>query len=231
MPRANLKKKILVIEDNQNLLNVLVKKLSKAGYDVYGAHDDKSGLESALKYNYSLIISDIYLPEYKGFEIIKTLRQADVRTPAIIITDFSSSENEKQTFLNGANIFHKKPIDYDLLIVQANFLINSFQFKPEINIGDILVEPEKRIFKKNGELIELTRKEFDLMLILLSSPGEVFSRREILNKISNHRMEAEERSVDLLVFRLRKLLGTYKGVDVIETVREKGFRLNLTYLT
>lgn len=231
MPRANLKKKILVIEDNQNLLNVLVQKLSRVGYDVYGAHDDKTGLELALKYNYSLIISDIYLPEYKGFEIIKTLRQSDVRTPAIIITDFSSSENEKQTYLNGANIFHKKPIDYDLLIVQTNFLINNFQFKPEIKIGDIFVDPEKRIFKKDSQLIDLTRKEFDLMLILLSSPGEVFSRREILNKISSHRMEAEERSVDLLVFRLRKLLGNYKDKDVIETVREKGFRLNLSYIT
>src|SRR6266705_1432232 len=106
MPKANFKKKVLVIEDNNNLLNVLTQKLSRAGYDVFGAHDDKTGLEAAMKYNYSLIISDIYLPEYKGFEIIKTLRQNDIKTPAIIITDYSNSENERQTFLNGANIFH-----------------------------------------------------------------------------------------------------------------------------
>jgi len=67
--------------------------LSRAGYDVFGAHDDKTTLEAAMKYNYSLIISDIYLPEYKGFEIIRTLRQNNIKVPAII-TDYSNSENE-----------------------------------------------------------------------------------------------------------------------------------------
>lgn len=227
------KKRILVIEDDKLLAVVIQKKVAKLGYDVFIVNNGDDGYNKAISNEYSLIICDIALPSTtseitNGFTIVEKMKKQGMKTPIIIITDNATKENEMKTFVNGANIFHKK-IDYDLLAVQVISLIDSYKLQAEIERGDIVLDPAKETFKKAGISYELTRKEFILMLILLSSPGEVFSRREILSKYVT-RMNSEESSVDTLVSRLRRKLGKYKGEEVIETIHGRGFRLSLKYL-
>lgn len=234
MPRA-MQKKILVVEDDKLLSTVIQRKVTKLGYDVYAVYDGDTAFEKAPTRDYSLIICDIALPTKKnsevinGFSIVDKIRNTGLKTPIIIITNNNITENEMLTYLHGANIFHKKPINFDLLCIQVRKLIEDYKFDPEVHIGDISIDPEKSIFKKEGIVYDLTRKEFSLMLTLVGSPGEVFSRKEILSKHVT-RTESEESSVDITVSRLRKKLGKYKDEEIIETVHGRGFRLNLKYL-
>lgn len=89
---------------------------------------------------------------------------------------------------------------------------------------------QKRIVKKEGKEIDLTKREYNLFLILISSPGEVFSRREILNMIPANRNDPEDASIDTLVSRIRKKMGRFKNRDVIETIYAQGYRLSMSYL-
>jgi len=110
------------------------------------------------------------------------------------------------SYLHGADIFHKKTIDFEILCIQARKLIENYKYKPEIAFGDIILDPSKGTFSKDNIQIELTRKEFILMQTLLTAPGVIFSRREILSKYIT-RTDSEEKSVDVLVSRLRNKLG------------------------
>lgn len=230
-----MKKKILVIEDDKHLSMVIQKNLSKIGYETYAAFDEEGGYNRSTQDKFALIICDIALPSNNklnpksGFGIVDKIRNSDLQIPIIMITDNISRENEKLSYQYGANIFHKKPIDFEILCIQARKLIENYKYQPEIAFGDMVIDPLKGIFKKDEVVIELTRKEFILMQTLLSAPGVIFTRKEILSKYIT-RTDSEEKSVDVLVSRLRNKLGKYKGDDIIETVHSKGFRLSLKYL-
>lgn len=226
-----LKRKILVIEDDKSLAVSLQVLLSNEGYDVYIGFDGQYGLEQASQKSYSLIITDINLPKMSGLEIVSKVRAKDIKTPIIVITNVTTEQNEIMAYKIKADLFHKKPLNYELLIKQVQMLLSKNIFSnEEIIVGDIVISPKMRIFKKSGKEINLSKKEFDFMVLMTSYPGEVFTRSEILNQIGFRSLGVDDRSVDKLVSRIRQQIGSYEGEDVIETVYNKGFRLNQKYL-
>jgi len=231
MSKVLNKKKVLIIEDDKSLSLILQREIEEyLGLSAYVALDGESGLDKALNNEYALIISDISLPKISGLSLIQKLKVKNIRTPIIIITNYNIEQTEVLAFSSGANIFHKKPLNYDLLRAQIKMLVDNYKFYPCISIGDISIDPIKKVFRKDDKIIELQNKEFNFMLALISSPGEVFTRREILSMNYVKVIDVEESSIDTLVSRLRKRVGKYRGKDVIETVPKSGYRLSLDYL-
>jgi DNA-binding response OmpR family regulator len=229
--KPKLRKKVLIIEDDKSLSLVIQRELNYMGYEAQGALDGQTGLDLAVKNDYSLIISDVSLPKLSGFSILQKLKSLNIKTPIMIITNYSINENEIIAYSNGANLFHRKPINYELFRAQIRMLVETYKFEPNITIGDIFIDPNKKVFKKAGKTIKLSKKEYGVMLILVSSPGTVFNRKELMGVGSGFsRINAEESSIDTLMSRLRKKVGKYKDTDVVETIYSEGYRLNLAYL-
>ncbi len=229
--KVKLKKKILVVEDDKSLSLVLQRELNYMGYEAQGALDGQTGLDIALKNEFSLLLIDIALPKLNGFLIVQKLKSMNVKTPIMMMTNYNQIENEILSYVHGASLFHRKPINYELFRAQVRMLVETYKFQPNLVVGDIFLDPNKKVFKKNGKSIRLSKKEYIVMLTLTSSPGTVFSRKELISFVGGpNRSNIEDSSIDTLVSRLRKKLGKYKNNDVIETIYSEGYRLHLSYL-
>jgi DNA-binding response OmpR family regulator len=229
MGNKGLDRNILLIEDDLTLAYFIRKKLEKSNYGVNVVDNGKIGSQQAVSIEYDLILLDIGLPDMNGLKILKKMRDRGLKTPVIMITENSDDNKQVESFQQGANLFHSKPIDFELLEAQINSLLELQRSSEKIEVGDLYIEPQKQYLKKAGEEIYLSYKEFRLILNLVEAKGDILTRQDILNLTFKGAKESEEGSVDTLVSRVRKKLGDYKGKSVIETVHSRGFRLNLAY--
>ncbi len=222
--------KILVAEDNRSLSYFIKKFLESHGFQATIIEEGNQVLTTALEENFNLIILDIGLPGLNGLDIIEKLRENNDYTPVIVITNQLTDENEIKSFSMGANLFHRKPINYELLLVQVRSFVNNKTSDIEIKLDDTYINPSKRLVLCNDKKVNLTKNEFDFLLLLAVSQGKVFSRYTITHRILNKSHEVEPGAVDTLVSRLRKKLEKYGKGDLIETVFRAGYRINTDYL-
>lgn len=220
---------ILVVEDDTNLALVVKRKLESMGYNVTTMSSGKDGYEAAISNKYALMMVDIGLPEMNGLKLIQRVRENDIKTPAIIITNQLNSDNEVSAFRSGANLFHPKPLDFNLLEAQVKSLMTSLAINSGIELGDMRIDPNRRQVIKDGKDVELSLKEFELLRLLISVKGNVLTRQDIISGTFGRINDVTEGSVDTLVSRARKKLGIYQGKDVIQTVHGSGFRINPSY--
>lgn len=213
------KAKILLMEDDLTSSFFLKRYLENQNYKVEINQNHKT-FNSHLKYD--LYMVDISKREHISF--IKNLKQKNPDAPVISL---GSNDTGKaiECFNLGANIFHPKPVNLPLVESQIRNLIRKSTTQETINLGHIQINPEARTIKNEKDFIHLTRSEFNLLVMLIKNPGRVFSRQEILNKISNND-SSDLGAVDTLVSRIRKKVGTYKEQEIIETVYKAGFMLN-----
>lgn len=228
-PQKSSSTKILLIEDDIPLAFTIKYTLEMMEYSIKSVRDGALGLKEAKTNKYSLLIVDVGLPNINGFKIISRVREIGLKTPMIVITSDVTMENELQTFSTGANIFHAKPIDFDLLLIQIRSILNRAEVKPVLEVGDLFIEPSKHLITKAGRKLSLSYKEFELITLLADAEGDVLSRQDIMNKTLKDAREVDAGSVDTLVSRIRKKIGKYKGKDLVETVHGVGYRLNLEY--
>ncbi|WKZ30055.1 MAG: response regulator transcription factor [Candidatus Dojkabacteria bacterium] len=223
-------KRVLIIEDDKSLGTVIQHKIKEGGYDVVHVVDGESGLHEVTIRKYDVVICDLSLPKMSGHTVLRSIRLKDPQVPIISITNFAQDENEILSYMNGANVFHKKPLRFDVLLSQIKMLLERAKQSDYAEIGDIVIDNEKRVVKKSGKIIPLSHKEFDVLYIFVNSPGEVFTRRELIEKTTASAVEVEDGSIDTIISRIRKKLGTYKDSHVIDTVYKQGYRLSLLYL-
>jgi len=221
--------RLLLIEDDANLSFFLDKFLKNKGLTVDVIRDGEEALIKAQKRKYDLYLIDIGLPNVNGFIIVNKIREINNIAPIVIITDKDTLKNEVESFNIGANLFHKKPLNYELLIIQIKNLLKDFSYKQILEIGDLYIDIPRKFVKKDNLEIHLTFNEFNLLLMLVKDQCKIFSRDQILTRILNIYKDVDNGAVDTLVSRLRKKLGTYKGQNVIETIYKSGFRLSLIY--
>lgn len=219
--------KIAVVEDDASLAFFLQKFLENKDFKVSIFRDGENAFNSTEKENFNLFIIDIGLPILNGFSLVRKLKETNQQCPIIIVTEQSNTSNEVQTYEIGANIFHKKPINYELLLTQVKNLLKEHLKSQIIETGDLYIEVEKHLVVKNNELVHLTHNEFKLLLLLAKHQCKIFSRDDILEKVLGDQVSIG--AVDTLVNRLRNKLGDYKGRSVIETIYKSGFRLSLNY--
>lgn len=223
-------RKILVVEDDENLAKVIKSTLEPITPDITLKYNGKEGLKEARLNHYSLIILDLALPGMNGLEIIETLRNYKIKTPIIVITNFELKQNELKSYERGVNLFHPKPIDYDLFLTQVKSLLTYQAEDVVVEVDHIKVNTELRTVSKESKEISLSGKEFKTLLSLLSEKGKILSRADLLNQTYKKARDLELGSIDTLICRLRNKLKKINAEDLIQTVHGEGYRINLKYL-
>lgn len=222
--------RILIIDDEMNIVELLKYNLETNGYKVIYALTGKEGLTYSLQNKPDLILLDIMLPEVDGFDICKEIKKnKDTENIPIIMLTAKSEEFDKILGLElGADDYITKPFSVRELLARIKVVLrrNHKEDKSEvINTGDLIIDFNKHEVIKKGEKIELTLKEFELLKLLILNKGKVMTRDFLLDKVWGYEYYGETRTVDVHVRHLRqKLEDDDKNPDYIETVRGIGYK-------
>jgi two-component system phosphate regulon response regulator PhoB len=222
------KTRILIIEDERGLTDVLTYNLDREGYEVSVSHDGRDGLRKAQSLLPELIILDIMLPSLNGLEVCRLLRSGEPtrRIPILMLTAKSEETDQVVGFSMGADDYVTKPFSVKVLVQRVKALQRRHEYPtdaPEISEHlDVRVDRKRhQTFWKNKE-VHLTPTEFRLVECLLRQPGRAFSRRDLMEAAIGDGVVVLERTIDVHIKTLRKKLGP--AGDFIETVRGVGYR-------
>lgn len=220
-------KKILLIDDEIDILELLSYNLEKEGYMVYTAQNGNEGIEKAKSIIPDLILLDVMMPEKDGIETCQELRRIKELQKTLIVFLSARSEEFSQLagFQAGANDYIVKIIKPKVLISKVNALLqltsNISDSSKLIEIGDLTIDKDNFRVTKNGQQFLLPKKEFDLLYLLASNTEKVFKREEILEKVWGSDVIVGERTIDVHIRRLREKL----GIESIQTLKGIGYKL------
>jgi len=203
-------KKALIVEDEKHIVELLTIHLQDLHLEVDSAFNGKLGLEKALSGDYSIIILDIMMPEKDGIEVCRELRGAGIQTPILMLTAKSEEFDKVLGLEIGADDYLTKPFGVRELIARVKAILRRFEnyqkpieVKSEIEIDGLAINLEKRKVQLNGNILELTPKEFDLLFLLASNPGKSYSREDLLKQVWGYDFKGYEHTVNSHVNRLR----------------------------
>lgn len=226
-------KTVLIIEDELSIVKLLEYNLKQEGFDVFATFDGEEGLNEALRNHYDMILLDLMLPKKDGIEVCQKLRQEKVNTPIIMLTA-KDSEIDKIIGLEiGADDYMTKPFSPREVVARIKAVMRRTRYnvKPDsevsesIKIGDIEIFPGQFEVKVGEKFVELTPKEFDLLIYLSKRPGRILSREQLLNAIWDYDFTGETRIVDVHISHLReKIEKDTKNPEYIITVRGFGYK-------
>ena len=226
----NRKKQILIIEDEPDIQELLSFNLDNNGYKVYTASNGEKGLEVARKEHPDLILLDLMLPGINGLDVCRIIKsdQDTSGISIIMLTALGQEEDIIKGLETGADDYVTKPFSLQVLEARIKSVLRrvpeNIENTKTIKIHDIQVKPRTREVKINGETPELTFTEFQILHLLASHPGWVFTRYQIIDKIRGDNYPVTDRSVDFQIVGLRKKMGD-KG-NLIQTVRGVGYRFH-----
>jgi len=218
--------KVLIVDDEQDVLEFLSYNLEKEGFEVFRADNGKTGVEIAKKESPDVILLDVMMPEMDGIETCRTLRELPQFENTIIAFLTARTEDYSQIagFETGADDYISKPIKPRVLISRLRALLRRYDSKETkstlLNAGNIQIDRERYLIIFNGEEMAVPRKEFELLYLLASKPGKVFKREEILNEIWGRDIIVGDRTIDVHIRKLREKLGE----DLIKTVKGIGYK-------
>ncbi|NNF35600.1 MAG: response regulator transcription factor [Saprospiraceae bacterium] len=221
------KAKILIVDDEQDIVEFLSYNLEKEGFKVKTAFDGAKAIEKAKKFNPHLIILDIMMPEMNGIEVCEKLRADDSFKDTLIVFLTARAESFTQIAAldSGGDDFINKPIKPSVLKSRINAILRRHDdFKKMkgdvIKYGNITIDYEKYVVKVKKEKISLAKKEFELLSLLSSKPGKVFKRAEILSKVWGHEVIVGDRTIDVHIRKLREKIGS----SYIKTMKGVGYK-------
>ena len=203
------KKKILVVEDEKAIADILVFNLQREGYDTLVAYDGADGLHAALEDAPDLILLDVMLPSMDGFAVLKHIREKQ-DTPIIMLTAREEETDKVLGLELGADDYITKPFSMRELMarVKANMrrtLSGEEREKPAVpSGGGLRISRDNGMVYKNGRALELSAREFDILCFLSASPGRVFSREELMEHVWGYEYYGDLRAVDVAIRRLRE---------------------------
>jgi len=222
--------RILVIDDDIELCQLVAEYLETEGYKVDAVHDGEAGVARALAGEHRLAVLDYMLPGINGFEVLRQIR-ASSRLPIVMLTARGDHVNRIVGLQMGADDYLPKPFDPLELVARINAVLrrthenqSDTQSAPVLAVGDVEMDNRTRTVHRAGEIVELTVVEYSLLEQLLSSPGQVLSREDLVKKVLHRKLSPFDRSIDTHVSNLRKKLGhEVDGVERIKTVRSIGY--------
>jgi len=228
-----MNKKILIVEDEKRIVDILSLNLKMAGYETICAYDGKAGLELALSQHPDLILLDVMLPYMDGFAVCQELRKTDTLTPVIMLT---AREEERDMIYGlgvGADDYITKPFSVRALLarVQTNIRRSASVSAVPAPIthsegagGRFSLDTARSVVYKDGVTLDLTQREYDLLLCLMKEPGRVYSREELMQKVWQYDYYGDLRAVDVAVRRLReKVEDNAANPSHIRTKRGMGY--------
>jgi two-component system alkaline phosphatase synthesis response regulator PhoP len=221
-------KKVLIADDEPDILEIISYNLRNEGYETITAKDGDDALQKASAYKPDLIILDVMMPNKNGMEVCKQLRtqSAYQNTLIIFLTALSDELSQVKGLEYGADDYISKPVSPKVLVSKVNSLFRRVS-KPETNkilkLDDLVIDPVQFIVEYKGNQIILAKKEFELLYLLASKPGRVFLRNEILSQIWGADVIVGDRTIDVHIRKIRQKL----GVDCITTVKGVGYKFEL----
>ena len=214
--------KILIVEDEQNLARFIELELEHEDYTVDIEYDGRPGLEKALSNNYDLILLDLMLPIINGLEICRQIRQKQT-TPIIIITAKSDTYDKVAGLDYGADDYIVKPFDIEELLARIRAMLRRQPQKNVIDIKGIIIDKDAFKVTVEGESLDLTKTEYDLLYLLAVNKNHVLQREQIITDVWGYDTEVETNVVDVYIRYLRNKLKPYGKDKYIETVRGVGY--------
>ena len=220
-------KKILIADDEPDILEIIQFNLRAEGYEVITAKNGDEALDQAKKHHPDLIILDIMMPGKNGIDVCNILRlQPDFKETIIVFLSALSDEGtEIRGLETGADDYLTKPIRPKILVSKINALFRRLNKEGNdiLQHGDLKIDREKYIINYQGEDIILARKEFELLALLASKAGKVFLRNEILNQVWGTEVIVGDRTIDVHIRKIRQKL----NLDCITTVKGVGYKFEL----
>lgn len=222
--------RILIVEDEFNLADVIASRLKKEKYIVDLANDGKEGYYKAASDIYDLIILDVLLPGMDGFEILAKLREMEVQSKIIMLTAKTMLEDKLNGFSHGANDYLTKPFHIDELVARVNVQLKtpvSSKKKNLIEFGDLILDLSKSqvTCKKTKESIELVCKEFQLLEYFMNNPNQILSREQIYDKIWGIDNWSESNNLEAYLSFVRRKLKAIESNMNIKSVRGLGYKM------
>ncbi len=219
--------KILIIEDEPKAAAYLRQGLTEAGFVVDAAHDGEAGLRAACATDYALIVCDLMLPRRDGFSIVAELRRAGRSTPVLVVTADTKIDSRVRGLDLGADDYLVKPFAFAELLARVRALLRRTPLRaPDVyQIGDLSCDPRSRRVERAGRRIDLTPREFALLLFLLEHAGEVVSRTVIADRVWDMDFDSDTNVIDVHIRRLRAKLEAPEHASLIHTVRGVGYVL------
>ncbi|MEI6882156.1 MAG: DNA-binding response regulator [Bacteroidetes bacterium] len=214
--------KVLVVDDENDILEFIQYNLKKEGYDVYLAHNGQEAIDIGHKIKPDLILLDVMMPVMDGIEACKQMKSDPdfANTFIVFLTARSEEYSEIAGFQAGADDYISKPIKPRVLVTRLNAILRrkeKVQPDTKLTVGDIVIDRETFLVFRKGEKIQFARKEFELLFLLASKPGKVFTRDFILEKVWGDEVLVVDRTIDVHIRKIREKLGdehigTVKGV-------------------
>ncbi len=221
------KKKVLIADDEQDILEIISYNLTKEGYEIYTAKDGMEAIDKANQVKPDLIILDIMMPKKTGIEVCEILRtQPSFHDTLIIFLTALSDEGSQVKGLElGADDYLNKPISPKVLVSRVNAIFRRLQKENDkvVKIGNVTIDPIRFMVTIDEKDFTLAKKEFELLYLLASRPGRVFLRNEILNQVWGSEVIVGDRTIDVHIRKIRQKL----GIDCVTTVKGVGYKFEL----
>ncbi len=221
--------KILVVEDEPKLASFVKKGLEEQSCEVEVAYDGQVGRTMALNNAYDVIVLDVNLPKLNGFDVVQSLRQAQVRTPVLMLTAMGSMDDKLSGFDAGADDYLVKPFEFRELMARLRALAKrASDSSPQANVlkvADLELDLNEKIARRGDKRIELTAKEFGLLDYLMRNRGRVGSRVDIAEKVWDIHFDTGTNVIDVYVNFLRKKIDKDFSRKLIHTVIGMGYML------
>ncbi|WP_367607289.1 two-component system response regulator CpxR [Legionella sp. W05-934-2] len=221
---------ILLIDDDTELTDLIVEFLEPEGFQIHVEHEGESAVKRAINQSYDAIVLDVMLPKLNGFEVLKAIREHS-STPVLMLTARGDNIDKIVGLEIGADDYLAKPCNPRELVARLKAILRRVQKlpsqRPILESHDVYMDCSKRSVTFKGNPMELTNAEFNILEMLLKSPGQAFSKEELTEYALNRKYTAYDRSIDVHISNLRNKLGDNRqGEPLIKTVRGYGYMFN-----
>jgi DNA-binding response OmpR family regulator len=219
--------KLLVVEDEVRMVELLRKGLSEEGHTVVCARDGSEGLDLARNYEFDVIILDVMMPKLNGYQVAQRLRSEHIATPLLMLTAKDSVPDLVRGLDSGADDYLTKPFAFEELLARLRAVKRRAPVpqQTKLQVGNLVVDPATREVSRAGTDILLTRTEYNLLERLMYRPGKVVSRRSLIEAVWGFDREIEENTLDAFVRLLRTKIDTKGQTKLIHTVRGVGYMI------
>ncbi|MBO4836647.1 MAG: response regulator transcription factor [Clostridia bacterium] len=218
--------RILVVEDDNELRGLFIRVLEKNGYEALEACDGQQALDVLDRQYIDLIISDIMMPVMDGYELVRSLREADISIPVLMITAKDAFDDMRRGFLSGTDDFMVKPVNVNEMVLRVGALLRRAQMisaRQEVLGGTTLIYDTLTVTREE-ESISLPQKEFLLLYKMAAAPGRIFTRQQIMDDIWGLESETDPHTVDVHIGRLRERFRGNPDFDIV-TMRGLGYKV------
>src|SRR4051794_24817229 len=217
--------RVLVVEDDQRLADVLARGLSEAGHDVQVRHTGPDALLLASHDPFDVVVLDWMLPGQDGPSVCRELRARGVKSPVLMLTARHAVPDRIAGLDAGADDYLAKPFSFDELLARLRAIARRLEPDPALTVGDLQIDGQRRTVSRGGQPVELTAREFDVLVLLAARAGKVVTRFDILEEVWDGEADLRSNVIDVYIANLRAKLDKPFARTSIQTLRGVGYRL------